>query len=122
MGTSCSCVVSEENTRFAEGRSRMHSYLLSGQVSLIGGIRAPSVRIVLLGSPSPQNKADFYRDPDSIIFSEILEFALSLVVPTKGQEVFSGLPHLQPYKLLRAWSLAEAGQVKLASRYVLLLD
>lgn len=92
-------------------------YLLAGQSTLLGGVRAPSARIVLLGAPSAQSRSDFYRDPDSIILTEILEFALSLPTPVKGQETFNGLPHLQAYKLVRAWTLAEMGQVKLASRY-----
>jgi hypothetical protein len=51
-----------------------------------------------------------------MVFSEIVEFALSIAAPAKGQESFPGLPHLQAYKLLRAMSLAEVGQMQLASR------
>jgi COPII coat assembly protein SEC16 len=73
---------------------------------------------VLLAAPSAQNHAGFYRDQDAVILSEVLEFALSLATPAKGQEPFHGLPHLQAYKLSRAAALAEVGHVKLASRYV----
>lgn len=83
---------------------------------MIGGIRSPSVRIVLLGSESPHIRTNFYLDQDSIMFSEILEFALSLATPVKGQESFQGLPHLQAYKLVRAWTLAEIGHIKVSSR------
>ena len=55
-------------------------------------------------------------DPDPIIFSEVVEFALSLATPAKGQEAFAGLPHLQPYRLIRAASLAEMGHVQIAAR------
>jgi hypothetical protein len=92
------------------------SYLLAGQPTLLGGFKSPAGRIVLLGGADPQTHVDFYRDQDAIIFSEVLEFALSLATPTKGQEPFHGLPHLQAYKLLRAAALAELGHVKLASR------
>lgn len=71
---------------------------------------------MLLGSESPHLRTNFYLDQESIVFSEILEFALSLATPAKGQESFPGLPHLQAYKLVRATMLAEAGHMKLASR------
>ena len=51
------------------------------------------------------------------LLSEILEFALSLS-PPKGQDAFGGLPHLQAYKLVRAFHLAEMGHVEIANRYV----
>ena len=96
----------------------MSSYLLSPQTSPIGGINGGS-RMLLLGSPPPSLSPTFYKDPDPIIFSEILEFAMSLATPTKGQEPFNGLPHLQPFRLIRATSLAEIGHVQLANRSVI---
>ncbi|KII88484.1 hypothetical protein PLICRDRAFT_60522, partial [Plicaturopsis crispa FD-325 SS-3] len=92
-------------------------YLLAPQTSQLGGAGAPSVRVVLLGSRSPLLWPSFHKDPDSIIFSEIAEFALSLVVPAKGQDAFAGLPHLQAYRLIHAMSLAEIGHIQHASRY-----
>ncbi|KAK7020573.1 protein transport protein sec16 [Favolaschia claudopus] len=92
-------------------------YLLSSQTSSIGGIGNPSARIVLLGSRSPQVWPSFYKDSDPVIFTEILEFALSLAPPNKGQDPFYGLPHLQAYRFIRAISLAELGELQLASRY-----
>ena len=74
---------------------------------------------MLFGSTNPQVQPNFWKDPDPLIFSEIVEFALSLVPLTKGQEPFVGLPHLQPYRLVRAMSLAELGHVQLATRYVM---
>jgi hypothetical protein len=91
--------------------------LLAPQTSPIGGIGIPGARIILLGSPNPATCPNFHKDPDSIIFTEIAEFALSLLPPTKGQETFNGLPHLQAYRLVRAVSLAEVGQVQQASRF-----
>ncbi|KAL5529034.1 hypothetical protein ACEPAG_5008 [Sanghuangporus baumii] len=92
-------------------------YLLSPQSSPIGGAGAPSVRIVLVGSHSPHRNASFFTDPDAFMFSEILEFALSLHPPPKGQEAFSGFPHLQVYRLIRAFQLAEMGYINAAKRY-----
>ncbi|KAL4265213.1 Protein transport protein sec16 [Pleurotus pulmonarius] len=92
-------------------------YLLAPQTSPIGGVGNPSARVVLLGSRSPQTWPGFTRDSDPIIFSEILEFALSLVTPAKGQEPFNGFPHLQAYRFMRAMSLAELGHVQEANRY-----
>lgn len=57
------------------------------------------------------------RDEESTIFVEIAEYARSLVPVTKGHEqVTMGLPQLLPYKLARAWRLAELGEVDLAKR------
>lgn len=98
------------------------SYLLSPQTSPIGGIGNPSARVVLLGSRSPQTWSGFTRDSDPIIFTEILEFALSLVTPAKGQESFNGFPHLQAYRFMRAMALAELGHVQEANRFVYLPD
>lgn len=93
------------------------SYLLSPQTFPLGGLGSHP-RLTLLGSPSPSVSAMYYKDPDPIILSEIAEFAMSLATPAKGQEPFAGLPHLQPYRLLRATCLAEIGHVQLANRYV----
>ncbi|KAJ7219322.1 Sec23-binding domain of Sec16-domain-containing protein, partial [Mycena pura] len=92
-------------------------YLLSPQTSPIGGIGNPTARIVLLGSRSPQIWPSFYKDCDPLIFTEILEFALALTPPVKGQEPFVGLPHLQAYRFIRAMTLAELGELQHASRY-----
>ncbi|KAJ7774593.1 Sec23-binding domain of Sec16-domain-containing protein [Mycena maculata] len=92
-------------------------YLLAPQTSPVGGIGNPSARIVLLGSRSPQVWPGFYKDSDPVIFTEILEFALSLAPPIKGQDAFYGLPHLQAYRFIRAIALAELGELQLASRY-----
>lgn len=76
----------------------------------------PGGRVVLYGAPSPLIAPTTLKDPDPMIFSEIVEFALSLTPPVKGQDAFNGLPHLQPYRLLRASTLAELGYVDLANR------
>ncbi|KAI9070392.1 hypothetical protein FKP32DRAFT_1639839 [Trametes sanguinea] len=91
-------------------------YLLSPQTSPLAALGSHP-RLTLLGSPSPSTTPIYFKDPDPIIFSEIAEFAMSLATPAKGQEAFAGLPHLQPYRLLRAAYLAEMGHVQAANRY-----
>lgn len=93
------------------------SYLLSPQTSQLGGLGSSATRFVLVGSASPTVTPTFSKDPDSMILSEIVEFAYSLSPPQKGQELFPGLPHLQPYRLIRAHQLAELGHIQLATRY-----
>jgi len=93
------------------------SYLLSPQTSQLGGLGSPTTRWVLVGSANPAVTPTFNKDQDSLILSEIVEFAYSLSPPQKGQEPFPGLPHLQPYRLIRAHQLAELGHIQLAARY-----
>ena len=109
---SISCVACVTNPH-----THVFSYLLSPQTSQLGGLGSPTTRLVLVGSASPTVTPTFNKDPDSLVFSEIVEFAYSLSPPQKGQEPFPGLPHLQPYKLIRAHQLAELGHVQLATRY-----
>ena len=66
--------------------------------------------ITLLGS---KNLGDAMKDSDALIFTEILEFAMSLA---KGQETLHTLSYLQAYRFIRAVSLAESGYVQLATR------
>ncbi|KAG9116043.1 Protein transport protein Sec16A, partial [Ceratobasidium sp. 392] len=54
-------------------------YLLSPATSPVGGLSTPSVRMVLLGSESPSVSRNFEKDDDAIIFTEIAEYAHSLL-------------------------------------------
>ncbi len=92
------------------------SYLLAPQAAVHGNIGS-SGRIPLVGSRGPTATPNFHVSDDAIVFSEIVEFALSLA-PSKSQESFNGLPHLQAYKFIRAASLAEMGHMLAASRLV----
>ncbi|TFY71190.1 hypothetical protein EVG20_g1803 [Dentipellis fragilis] len=91
-------------------------YLLAGQASVLAGIGSSSARVILVGG-SRNAATSVHVDHDPIIFSEIVEFAMSLATPPKGQDAFSGLPNLQAYKLVRAANLAEFGHVQIANRY-----
>ena len=92
-------------------------YVFSSQPPIINGFGTPGTRITLLGT---RNLSDVAKDPDSMIFSEILEYAMSLLPTAKGQEPFHGLPHLQAYRFFKAVWLAEIGDVQLASRWVIM--
>jgi hypothetical protein len=93
------------------------SYLLAPQSAILGNIGSPG-RVTLVGSRGPTATPNFHVSDDAIVFSEIVEFALSLAPPSKSQESFNGLPHLQAYKFIRAASLAEMGHMLAASRLV----
>jgi hypothetical protein len=94
-----------------------HSYLLAPQSAVLGNIGSPG-HVTLVGSRGPTATPNFHVNDDTIVFSEIVEFALSLAPPSKSQETFNGLPHLQAYKFIRAASLAEMGHMLAASRLV----
>ncbi|KAI0273647.1 Sec23-binding domain of Sec16-domain-containing protein [Gloeopeniophorella convolvens] len=92
-------------------------YLIAPQAAVLGTIGSAAGRVPLVGSRGPTASPNFHVDDDAIVFSEIVEFALSLAPQSKNQEPFNGLSHLQSYKLVRAASLAEMGHVQVASRY-----
>lgn len=87
------------------------------QTSHLGVAGVPGVKVTLVGSESPLSNMAFHADSDAFVFTEILEFALSLVPVTKGQDSFTGVPHMQAYRLIHASQLAEMGHIGLASRY-----
>lgn len=95
------------------------SYLLSPQTSVVGGFDTPNVRMVLLdgdhvgrlGARRPR----FFLSTDAVHLTEAYEVALILL---NGSNVAQGcLPHLQAYKLVQAWRLAELGHADLAAKY-----
>ncbi|GES88543.1 Sec23-binding domain of Sec16-domain-containing protein [Rhizophagus clarus] len=87
-------------------------YILSPNASIISGFDAPNARFTLLGNDYTQNLPinNFYNW-QSLRMTEIYEFGLSL------NNNNSGLPHLQAYKLLYAWWLADCGYLNEARRY-----
>lgn len=89
-------------------------YLLSPQTSLVGGIGSLNSRIHLLGSaPSLSNGIDL----ESVKLTELLEFGCSLTSTIKGQETFTGFPHLQAYRLQHASLLADSGDIQRSLKY-----
>ncbi|KAF9518189.1 hypothetical protein BS47DRAFT_324942 [Hydnum rufescens UP504] len=91
-------------------------YLLSPLTSPVNGVGAPSARVMLVGSENPGAGRNALINFEAIRLTEVMEFSLSLSAPS-SKEAFSGLPHLQAYKLVRAFQLAELGYVKEAARY-----
>lgn len=57
--------------------------------------------------PSPASGLDI----ESIKLTEIMEFGCSLAPTVKGQEAFSGFPHLQAFRLFHAATLADSGNI-----------
>lgn len=55
-------------------------------------------------------------DLESIMLTELAEFAFSLAPTVKGQEPFAGFPHLQAFRLYHASLLADAGHVSQAQK------
>ncbi|RIA82559.1 Sec23-binding domain of Sec16-domain-containing protein, partial [Glomus cerebriforme] len=87
-------------------------YILSPNASIISGFDAPNVRFTLLSNDYINSLSinNFY-DWRSLRMTEIYEFGLSL------NSNDGGLPHLQAYKLLYAWWLADCGYLNEARRY-----
>ena len=79
-----------------------------------GGSDDPAVNFTLLGADHLQYPYDFNRDLDSILLTEVYDFACSVLTPT-GTAITS--PHLQAYKLYHALLLAEDGHRLEAQQY-----
>ncbi|CAI2177494.1 10668_t:CDS:2 [Funneliformis geosporum] len=86
-------------------------YMLSPKVSIISGFDAPNVRFTLLGTDSHNLPISNFHNWQSLRMTEIYEFGLSL------NNNDGGLPHLQAYKLLYAWWLADCGYLNESRRY-----
>lgn len=91
------------------------SYLLSPATSPIGDAGGPSTRIVLVGAEVP-TRTNSAVGLESIMLTELVEFAFSLTTLVKGQEPFAGFPHLQAFRLYHANQLVDAGLVSQAQR------
>lgn len=92
------------------------SYLLSAHPPPMDGLAAALAPRVHLYGSSVNSAGPL--NVDAIIFTEAIEYALSLIPVLKGQEPFAGFPHLQPYKLLHALILVETGETAKAQRFV----
>ncbi|KAF2755651.1 hypothetical protein EJ05DRAFT_540331 [Pseudovirgaria hyperparasitica] len=77
--------------------------LFARSMAHFGGTDDPQADIVLFGADH-RNANDIAQDLDAIILTEVYEYGLSLSSTT------ASLPHLQPYKLVHAYALAEYGQ------------
>lgn len=76
----------------------------------------PLARIALLGAPSPSSISSSAIGTESIILTELVEFAFSLAPVVKSHEPFVGFPHFQAFRLLHASRLADAGHIAQAHK------
>ncbi|KAJ9660635.1 vesicle coat component [Neophaeococcomyces mojaviensis] len=82
--------------------------------TLFSGLDDPNASIVLLGADHRNQPLNFSRDTDSILLTEVYEFAMSTLAPgTSGVQ----MPHLAVYKLQRANELMETGMKVEAQAY-----
>lgn len=88
-------------------------YLFGKTPGLFGGADDPRVAITLLGADHHNHPFDYDRDFNSILLTEVYEFATTVLAPSTG----AGSPHLQAYKLYHAMQLAEYGFKSEAQQY-----
>lgn len=89
-------------------------FIFAKSPSMFGGADEPSVNIALLGADHLNQSEDFGRDVDSILLTEIYDFACTVLAPSPSATVS---PHLQAYKLCHAMLLAEFGYRSEAQQY-----
>lgn len=86
-------------------------YIFARQTIYFGGAEDPQSQLTLLEA-DPRLSVDFGKDMESILLTEVYEFATSM-----GASSFAAIPHLQAYKLYHAFALAEAGYRNEAQQY-----
>ncbi|MCJ1286547.1 vesicle coat component [Xylographa opegraphella] len=89
-------------------------YIFSKASGLFGGPDDPQASIALLGADHVKQPFDYYRDIDSILLTEIYEYAFAVLAPSSAPTV---APHLQAHKLNHALLLAEYGYRDEAQQY-----
>ncbi|MBW0487823.1 hypothetical protein O181_027538 [Austropuccinia psidii MF-1] len=91
-------------------------YLLSNGLSPLLSMDN-GTRISLLGCSNLSNLDKPRLDIEGVMLTEVLEFAISLSPVAKSQEQFSGIPHLQAYRLGLGLEYAAFGLVQTANKY-----
>ena len=89
-------------------------YVFAKSPALFGGPDDPQVSVALLGADHIGHSSDYGRDMDSILLTEVYEFATTVLAPTS---IVTVSPHLQSYKLYHAMLLAEHGHKTEAQQY-----
>ena len=89
-------------------------YIFAKAPGLFGGPDDPQVSVALLGADHIRRPFDYSRDFDSILLTEIYDFACTTLMSSSASTVS---PHLQSYKLYHALILAEYGQKVDAQQY-----
>jgi hypothetical protein len=88
-------------------------FIFARSVAHIGGVDDAQSDLVLIGFDHKQNPLDLGIDLEPILLTEVYEFALSL----SAQNGAHIMPHLQNYKLIHAYHLAEYGYRTEAQAY-----
>lgn len=88
-------------------------YVFGKLPGLFGGVDDPRTAIALLGADHHNYPFDYDRDFNSILLTEVYEFATTVLAPS----TVTGSPHLQAYKLYHAMQLAEYGFKSEAQHY-----
>ena len=81
-------------------------FMFSKLPGLFGGPDDPQATVVLLGANHRQQPFEYAKDFDSILLTQIYEFAYAVLSPSASS---STTPHLQAFKLYHAELLAEYG-------------
>ena len=89
-------------------------YIFAKSPGIFGGGDDSQVSVALLGADHLQQPFDYGRDLDSILLTEVYDFARTVLAPSSGVTVS---PHLQSYKLYHAMILAEHGYRSEAQQY-----
>ncbi|KAL9128215.1 MAG: hypothetical protein Q9217_003061 [Psora testacea] len=89
-------------------------YIFAKTPGLFGGPDDPKVSVVLLGADHLRYPSDYGRDFESILLTEVYEFARTVL---SSSSVSTVSPHLQSYKLYHAMTLAEYGYKTEAQQY-----
>lgn len=89
-------------------------YIFAKSPGLFGGPDDPQVAVALLGADHLQQPFDYGRDLDSILLTEVYDFARTVLASSSAATVS---PHLQSFKLFHAMILAEHGLKSEAQQY-----
>ncbi|KAL8756839.1 MAG: hypothetical protein Q9199_002649 [Rusavskia elegans] len=104
--------------RLLAGYSRIEAahlcLIFAKSTGLFGGTEDAQASVFLLGADHQQQPFDYGRDLDSILLTEVYEFARSVLA---SSATLSVSPHLQSYKLYHAMLLAESGHRSEAQQY-----
>ncbi|KAI8812574.1 Sec23-binding domain of Sec16-domain-containing protein [Cladochytrium replicatum] len=89
-------------------------YLLSTSHSLLSGVDAVGVRLILLDADHVAAPYFFFKDVKAVQLTELYEASQTLI---SGMGLANGLPHFQAYKMLYAMLLADVGYYEQAAKY-----
>ncbi|KAL9639197.1 MAG: hypothetical protein Q9164_001090 [Protoblastenia rupestris] len=89
-------------------------YIFAKTPGLFGGPDDPKVSVALLGANHLQSPFDYGRDFESILLTEVHEFARTVLASSSVSTISA---HLQSYKLYHAMILAEYGYKSEAQQY-----